>query len=387
MAWFNFWKTSKRAITATNSHNFGLYVDSTAAGICVSEQTALALSCLWRAARVVSESVGTMPLKLYSRGSAGREEAREHPLWSLLHDEPNPDQSAYDFWQLLLCWSVIWGNGYAEIVRQGDGVVSSLYPIPPWSVQPDRDTQGNLYYRVGPDLILDPPDILHLKGPSADGSQGYRLCQVARDSLANALAVDRFAGSAFANNLKLGGTINHPGALSDNARENLRASWKRDYGGYANAGKWILLEEGMTAVPFQINIEQAQLVPVQQQQIYEVCRWIGVDPIFVYEYGRATWNNAEAQTRNFLQFSLNPKLVQAEGELNRKVVRDPELYAEFVRESIIQMDAKTQAEVWQIGVNAGWYEVNEVRAWLNLPPTTEPEPQPVEETVNANPTE
>jgi HK97 family phage portal protein len=105
--------------------------------------------------------------------------------------------------------------------------------------------------------------------------------------------------------------------------------------------------------------------------VYEVCRWIGVDPIFVYEYGRATWNNAEAQTRNFLQFSLNPWLRRWETEVGRKLLRPEErgqLYAEFTREAVVQLDIKTQSDVWAAGVSAGWYTVDEVRGWLNLPP-------------------
>ena len=144
-------------------------------------------------------------------------------------------------------------------------------------------------------------------------------------------------------------------------------------------------------MPYSVNNETAQFLESRQYQILEVCRWVGVDPIFLFEYGRATWHNAEQQTRNFLQFSLNPWLRKIESEVNRKVISKADrrdTYAEFVREAVIQMDAKTQAEIWKIGVEGGWLLPDEIRKLQNKPPLPkQPQPQqpPAQQEPNGSP--
>lgn len=363
--------TKKRELVAADFG--GLFGTPTKSGVTVTESTALALSALWRAARVVSETIGTMPLKVYRRTADGREEARETTYWDLLHDEPNPDTSAVDFWSQVMWSAVLHGNGYAEIVRDGSGAVTALHWIPPWTVSVGKLKAGGLGYQVLTDqgtLALPASDVLHIKGPSPDGSCGYKLVSLARESLGLSLALDQFGSTFFGNGTQIGGVLEAVGSLSDAARENIREGWATAYQGVANAHKIPVLEEGLKFVPFSVNNETAQFLESRQYQISEVCRWVGVDPIFLYEYGRATWNNAEAQTRNFLQFSLNPWLCKIEAECNRKVISKADrrdTYAEYVRESVIQMDAKTQAEIWKTGVEGGWYTHDEIRRWLNLP--------------------
>lgn len=391
-------KTSKKATTPAKKRDLtaasfgGLFGTPTSSGITVTESSALALSALWRAARVVSETIGVMPLKVYKKTAEGREEARETGYWDLLHDEPNPEMSSVDFLSLLMWNAVIWGNGFAEIVRDGTSAVTALYPIPPCTVSVGKLKTGGIGYQVQTDqgtLTLPASDVLHIKGPSPDGTTGYQLVKLARESLGLSLALDTFGASFFGNGCNIGGVLETVGSLTDEARDNIRDGWLGTaYQGASNAHKIPVLEEGLKFVPYQVNNEQAQFLESRTHQIYEVCRWVGVDPIFLFEYGRATWNNAEAQTRNFLQFSLNPWLRKIESECNRKIIGKADrkdTYAEFVRESVIQMDTKTQHEVWQIGVTGGWYEANEVRKWLNLPPIKEPKPQsPAPQESNGN---
>ena len=318
-----------------------------------------------------------MPLKVYENTTDGRIEARDTDYWALLHDEPNPEQSTVDCLTQMMWWAVLFGNAYAEIVRDGAGRVTHLYPIPPTVVTAGQNDQGQLVYEIktaNGDIVLPSSEVLTIRGPSPDGTTGYRLVQTARESFGLSLALDRFGSAYFGNNCKVAGVIKATGALSDAARENIRAGWVTTYGGVDNAFKVPVLEVGLDFQPFEVSNEAGQFVQSRQHQIYEICRWVGVDPIFVFEYGRATWNNAEAQTRNFLQFSLNPWLRKLECEISRKVISPADrgrYYAEFVREAIIQMDTKTQHDVWAIGVDKGWYTKDEVRKWLNLPKVKE----------------
>lgn len=386
MGLFSFFKKQpKRAVTWEQGFRAGLVESPSISGQRVTEDTALGLSTVWRACRVISESIGAMPLKVYKKTDKGRSEARDHSLWQILHDEPNTEQSAVDFFSLMTWWAVLWGNAYAEIEFSGDGSILGLHPIPPWAVTPGRNSLGNIVYEVHTeteDIILDASSVMHIKGPSADGSVGYRIVQIARDSLGFSLAAERFGSSYFANSCKIGGVLKTAGQLSEQARENLKASWAKLYSGVENTGKVPVLEEGLDFAPFSISNEAGQYDQTRQQQVYEVCRWLGIDPVFVYALGQNPGGVAEQQTRNFLQFTLNPWLRKIESEVTRKCVKPSErdvIYPEFVRESLISMDAKTQADVWAVGIGAGWLTIDEVRAFQNLEPLPQPakqDPQP-----------
>jgi HK97 family phage portal protein len=389
---FGYTDQPRRSITWDEAARVGLVQTPSLSGVTVTEEAALALSAVFRATRVLSESVGTMPLKVYQRTPDGRDEARDYPLWPILHDEPNPEQSAVEFFTLLMWWAVLYGNAFAEVVRDGAGRAVQLWPIPPWTCKPHRTDAGPVYVIRTPDaqdVTIAAEDVLHLKGPTPDGSQGYKLAKLAAESFGYSLALDRFGSALFGNSCKIGGVLKTAGQLSETARDNLKRSWANSYQGVDSTGKIAVLEEGLDFVPFTISNEAQEYTLTRQHQIYEVCRWIGVDPIFVYEYGRATWSNSEAQTRNFLQFSLNPWLKKIETELTRKVFPIGErqtYYPEFVRESVVQMDTKTQHEVWAIGVDKGWYQVEEVRQWLNLPKLP-PKPEPIAEPITPQPQE
>jgi HK97 family phage portal protein len=267
----------------------------------VSEQSTLALSTVWRAARVIAESVGTMPMKVYKHSDTGRTEARDHPLWSVVHDEPNPEQSAVDFFSLLQFWAIVWGNAYAEIERTNAGEVIAFNPVPPWAVKPTRNSAGQPVYEVSTEsgiVTLDAVDMVHIKGPTIDGTEGCRLVQIARTSFELSLSCERFGASYFGNSCKLGGVLKTAGILSDIARENLKKSWTSQHAGPDKVGSIGLLEEGLDFLPFSINNNEGQFIESRQHQVLEVCRWIGVDPIFVYAFGAnpGAWPNSKPET-------------------------------------------------------------------------------------------
>lgn len=359
-------------ISAWVGQSLGLVDSPSIAGVTVTEQTALSLSTLWRGARVISESVSCLPKKLYERAERGRKEANNHPAWTLLHDEWNSEMSALDGVQLVQWWATIWGTGYVEIVRDGSGRAVELWPIPPWTCKAKRENGKQVFECSSENGTVDIPheDVLVIRGPSKDGSVGYRLVQVARESFGFSLAADRYGSAVFGNMCRVGGVLKTQGQLSEQARENLRQSWKTMYQGVDKSGAIAVLEDGLEFQPFTLNNQAGQYQETRQHQIHEICRWLGIDPIFVYAFGTNPGGVAEQQTRNFLQFTLNPWLCRWESEVNRKCLLPSERsthYFEFVREAVIQMDAKTQHEIWKIGVDGGWYDANEdIRPWLNL---------------------
>ena len=373
----------KRAISYQQGLEAGLCGVPVRSGVTVTESTALTLSTVWRAARLISESVGTLPLKLYRKGDDGRTEATDHFLWTTLHDEPNPEMGTVDFLSLLQWWACLWGNAYAEVERDGTGAVLALWPVAPWRVKTCRDSDG-LYYEVDGDDEIRARDMLHIKGPSPDGSEGYRLVHQARESFGFSLACDQFGSSFFGNAARPSGVLEVPNSMSPETQTNIAKSWNQLQSGVSSTGKVAVLEEGVSWKPLSVSNEAGQYDQTRQFQVLEVCRWLGVDPIFVYAFGANPGGVAEQQTRNFLTFTLNPWLRRWECELARKCISRDEravLYPEFVREAILSLDAKTQAEIWGIGVDHGWLLADEVRKFQNMRPMPQltPAPAPVQE--------
>jgi HK97 family phage portal protein len=351
--------------------------------VTVNADTVIAVPAVLRAVTVISDSIGTMPIKMYRKVKDGRENVDDDPV-AVLFEEANPEQSADEFFSQLQWYAELYGTGYAEIERNGLGEPIALWSIPTHQVTPKRDDIGNVVYEVRtPEAaaVIDATNMLVFKGRIGDALEGLNPVKLARQSFEYTLSLEAFGNNYFKNNCLFGGVLEAP-HMSDNARDNLINSFRNANSGTKNVGKWIMLEEGAKANRNTINNESAQYLENRNAQILEVCRVYGVDPLFLYDYSKATWNNAEHQVRNFLQFTLNPKLKRNEAELKRKLMPEgmkKDYYFEYLRESIVQLDAKTQDELYALGLDKGWYRLEEVRKWKNLPPLPKELPNVVDE--------
>lgn len=361
----------------------------------VNEATALSVSTFYRAARVISDTVAGMPLKLYRKTDVGREEADELPLYDILRHEPNPYAGDVEFKSQMQFWAILYGAAFAYIAREGLEV-TGLYPIHPGNVRVGRSQAGGRLFEVTTPTskeVLADHEVLYLAGPSLDGTIGARLCQIARESLGLTMSLDQAGAAHFGNAMRPGVILEYPGGFGENspARKNILESYEAIYRGTENTGRALLLEEGMKANIVPTSPEQSQYNESRQFQILEICRWVGVDPIFVFEYGRATWNNATQQVLNYLQFTIDPHLRRWESEIARKCITKadrPFLYPEFLRESIVRMDPVTQHQVWEVGQRLGIYSPGDIFRMQNRPVPDgadfyvwqkEPELEPVEE--------
>lgn len=375
----NVFISSKRSVTYADI--FGPDPDKGA--VTVSEDTVIGVPAVLRAVTVISDSIGTMPLKMYHKVKDGRELVDDDPV-AKLFEEANPEQSADEFFSQLQWYAELYGTGYAEIERNGLGEPIALWNIPSHQVTAKRDAIGAIVYEVRTsegNAIIDAANMLVFKGRIGTSLEGFNPVKLARQSFEYSLSLDAFGNAYFKNMCNFGGVL-EAGTLSDTARENIVKSFRAAASGAKNTGKWIMLEEGVKANRNAINNEAAQYNEQRQAQILETSRIFGVDPIFLYDYSRATWNNSEHQVRNFLQFTLNSKLKRNESELKRKLMPEnmkKDFYFEYLRESIVQLDAKTQDELYALGVDKGWYLLDEVRKWKNLPPLPKEEIKPVNE--------
>jgi HK97 family phage portal protein len=344
----------------------------TSTGVSVSEYTALNYSGVWSAVKLVSGDVASQPLVLYRRVGNGKERYEAHPLYRLLHDQPNPEMSSLTFRQTLQAHALTWGNGYAEIERDTVGRPKYLWPLTPDRVHPDRDA-GKLVYRVsnnsGRDTTLEAQDVLHIPGLGWDGTQGYGVIAKARESVALGIAAERFGGKFYGNGSTFGGTLTHPTKFSTpQARENFEKALRNRSQGVDRAHGLLLLEEGITYQQLGIPPDQAQFLESRQFQITEIARWFNVPPHKIGDLSRATFSNIEQQNIEYVQTTLIYWFEAWEQELMRKLISPLERNQQFIEhvvEGLLRGDSQGRAALQSAEFNIGALTPNESRALAN----------------------
>ena len=266
-----------------SSSFYSFFFGGTSSGKPVNETTAMQMTAVYSCVRILSEAVAGLPLNVYRYNDAGgKEKAFKHPLYRLLHDEPNPEMTSFAFRETLMSHLLLWGNAYAQVIRNARGEVIALYPLMPDKMTVDRDNNGRLFYlyqrgaedarAVGSDrrVYLPPSDVLHIPGLGFDGLIGYSPIAMAKNAIGLAIATEEYGAKFFANGAAPSGVLEHPGTIKDPQR--VRDSWNAAYQGSANAHKIAVLEEGMKYTPIGISPEQAQFLETRKFQINEIAR-------------------------------------------------------------------------------------------------------------------
>jgi HK97 family phage portal protein len=346
---------------------------SVSSGVSVNEQTALNYSAVWAAVQRISGDVGSLPLVLYRRVGDGKEPLRDHPTYRLLHDQPNPDMTAVVFRETMQAHLLTWGNAYAEIDWRGDGRPQALWPIDPSRVTPERDAGGNLYYKVQnyskADMKFAPEDMLHIPGLGFDGTCGYSVVQKARESIGLGIAMERFGGAFFGNGATLGGTLTHPGRLSDQAKKNLRESFNARHRGVDRAHNVGILEEGVVYTPLGVPPDDAQFLESRMFQVTEIARWFQVPPHMLADLTKSAFSNIEQQQIDYYTGTLRRWLVRWEQEINRKLVlQQGTQFVEHVIDGLLRGDIESRYQAYAVGRQWGWLSADDVRAKENMNP-------------------
>ena len=275
--------------TAGSSYSF--FMGGSAVGKNVNERSAMQMTAVYACVRILSEAIAGLPLHMYQYQEDGsKKKATEHPLYHLLHDEPNPEMTSFVFRETLMTHLLLWGNGYCQIIRNGKGEVVALYPLMPNRMTVDRDAKGRLYYQYqkssedaptmeGSNVILDPSDVLHIPGLGFDGLVGYSPIAMAKNAIGLAIAAEEYGSKVYANGAAPSGVLEHPGTLKDPAR--VRESWNAAFGGSSNAHKVAVLEEGLKYSPISISPNEAQFLETKEFQINEIARIFRVPPHMV----------------------------------------------------------------------------------------------------------
>lgn len=363
-----------------NGSGYSFLFGSTASGKAVNERSAMQMSAVYACVRILSEAVASLPLHMYRyNDTGGKEKALAHPLYGILHDEPNPEMSAFSFRETLMAHLLLWGNAYAQVIRNGRGEVVSLYPLMPDRMNVDRDARGRLFYEYtrsdgdtrtlgGKSTVtLSPSDVLHIPGLGFDGLVGYSPIAMAKQSIGMGLACDEYGASFFQNGAQPGGVLEHPGVVKDPKR--VRESWNAIYQGSANAHRVAVLEEGMAYKPISISPEQAQFLQTRKFQIEEIARIFRVPPHMVGDLDKSSFSNIEQQSLEFVKYSLSPWIARWEQSMHRVLLlpsEKPRFFVRFNVEGLLRGDYKSRMDGYAVARQNGWMSANDIRELENL---------------------
>ena len=344
----------------------------------VTPATAVGSTAVWAAVRIISESIATLPLRVYERRDGGRVIATEHPLYPILHDRPNPRQTAVEYREQQLASLLLWGNAYTWIDRWPSGRPRNLWPIRPdrvtvrIDVATENDPVPSLVYVVsthdGGQRVYAADDILHVRGLSSDGLMGLSPIAVHRDAVGLEQAEREFAGRFFGNNGRPGGVLKVAGRLSNDAAVRLKQSWETAHRGLENAHRVAVLEEGIEWQSMGMPLQDAQFVEQRRFSIEEIARIFRVPLHLMGDLQRATYSNIEHQSIEFVVHTIRPwcvRLEQAYATLLYPSERQA-LYVEHSVDALLRGDIKSRYDAYAVARQWGWLSVNEIRALENL---------------------
>lgn len=370
----------------TSGSAYTFFMGGSTAGKAVTERSAMQMTAVYSCVRILSEAIAGLPLQFYKyTESGGKEKAVDHPLYFILHDEPNPEMTSFIFRETLMTHLLLWGNAYAQIIRNGRGEVIALYPLMTDRMSVNRDSDGQLYYEYtvysddaptvkGSTVRLAPTDVLHIPGLGFDGLVGYSPIAMAKNAIGMAIACEEYGAKFFANGAAPSGVLEHPGTIKDPSR--VRESWQSTFGGSSNANKVAVLEEGMKYTPISISPEQAQFLETRKFQIDEIARIFRVPPHMVGDLEKSSFSNIEQQSLEFVKYTLDPWVARWEQAMVRSLLSAEDKKRYFIKfnvDGLLRGDYQSRMNGYAIGRQNGWMSANDIRELENLDRISEEE--------------
>ena len=346
----------------------------TATGIYVNENKALTYTPFWAAVRIISGTLATLPFMVYSRlENGGKNKEQKHTVYRLLHDRPNELMDALTFQETRQAHVLCYGNGYAEIQRDGAGRPLALWPLLPDKTQ-RKVKDGIFYYEInlgGGFAYLPDYNVLHIKGLGFDGYTGYNVVSYHKESIAYGLAAKEYGARFFQNDASPGGILEIPSSLSDKAFKRLKESWMEGQGGLSNTHRIKILEEGLKYNKIGIDPKQAQALEVQKWNVDDVSAIFQIPPHKLGSMEFSKFNNVEQLNLDFLATTMLYWFRKWEQECNYKLFMPSEqksLFCEILYDAILRADIKTRYDAYNTGRNAGFLCVDDIREKENMNP-------------------
>ena len=384
---FGFGQARDKPVDKAADAGYSFLFGRTTSGKPVNERTAMQTTAVYACVRILAEEVASLPLHVYEyQDDGGKKLVHDHPLYYLLHDEPNPEMTSFVFRETLMSHLLIWGNAYAQIIRDGAGRVLGLYPLLPDKMEVQRDDKGNIYYvysrnsdenpmfKEYGNIKLKAEDVFHIPGLGFDGLIGYSPIAMAKNAVGMTLACEEYGASFFANGANPGGVLEHPGVLKDPSK--VRESWNSVYRGVSNAHKIAVLEEGMKYQQIGIPPEEAQFLETRKFQINEIARLYRIPPHMVGDLDKSSFSNIEQQSLEFVKYTLDPWVIRWEQSLQRSLLLPGEKGKYFIKlnvDGLLRGDYQSRMNGYAVGRQNGWFSANDIREMENMNPIPDEE--------------
>ena len=384
---FGFGQARDKPVDKAADAGYSFLFGRTTSGKPVNERTAMQTTAVYACVRILAEAIASLPLHVYEyQDDGGKKLVHDHPLYYLLHDEPNPEMTSFVFRETLMSHLLIWGNAYAQIIRDGAGRVLGLYPLLPDKMDVQRDDKGNIYYvysrnsdenpmfKEYGNIRLKAEDVLHIPGLGFDGLIGYSPIAMAKNAVGMTLACEEYGASFFANGANPGGVLEHPGVLKDPSK--VRESWNSVYRGVNNAHKIAVLEEGMKYQQIGIPPEEAQFLETRKFQINEIARLYRIPPHMVGDLDKSSFSNIEQQSLEFVKYTLDPWVIRWEQSLQRSLLLPGEKGKYFIKlnvDGLLRGDYQSRMNGYAVGRQNGWLSANDIREMENMNPIPDEE--------------
>ena len=346
----------------------------------VDEKSAMQIATVYACVRLLAETVAGLPLHLYRSmdGGSAKERATDHPLYKLLYRQPNPEMTSFSFREVMMTHLLLWGNCYAQIIRDGKNGILGLYPLLPENMEIDRDEKGQIFYiyhaytdekpgENNKDIYFRRDEIFHVPGLGFNGLVGFSPIAMMKNALGTTLAVEKYGSSFFKNGAQPSGVLEHPGVLKDPSK--IRENWSDVYGGANNAHKVAVLEEGMSYKAISLPPEDSQFLSTRQFGVNEICRIFRVPPHLVQDMEHATFSNIEHQSIDFVVHTLTPWLVRFEQAIIKDLLLPDEqddYFPKFNVDGLLRGDYQSRMQGYATGISNGFLSPNDIHRLENM---------------------
>ncbi|MDK4704321.1 phage portal protein [Rhizobium sp. CNPSo 4062] len=346
------------------------------AGESVNDANVMTISSVWACVNLISGTISSLPLMVYRiDGSGNRIVAKDHPLYRILHDSPNYDQTAVDFWDFVAASIELRGNAYAQILRSTTAIIG-LVPVNPACMNVRRLSDGSIQYSWtdnGKSYIESDRGVLHIRGFGGDPLGGMSTLHFGRHAFGLARTIDKTAGKMFANGMRPGVTLTFEKWLTDQQRKDIDGKLEEKFVGAVNAGKPFVLEGGQKLQVIDMKPEDAQMLQSRAFSVQEICRFFGVPPFMIGHTEKVTsfGSGLSEQVLGFQKFTLRRRLKRIEQALEKQLLTPVERAAgttiEFNLDGLLRGDSSARATFYQTMTQIGAMTINEVRALENMP--------------------
>jgi HK97 family phage portal protein len=352
----------------------------TASGVRVDPDTAMRATAVYACVSLLSETLAGLPQGIHRKLERGNEEAKDHPLWSLLHDQPNELMTSFDARVAGMVAKLLRGNAVSRLVRDNSGTIREIIPLHPELVRAKVLRDGRtLTYELNDgapgNTTLYPGEYWRDIGLTHNGIFGVSALTYAREAVGLALALEEHGARLFSNGARPQGLLRMKGGWPDEgARKRSEDSWKAANGGLANAHGTAVLEGDIEYQPLSMTSRDAQFIEERKFQAIEIARMFRVPPHMIQDLDRGTFSNIEHLDISFVRHSVRPWVIRLEQSAFRDLLLPKERDELFVRlnlNGLLRGDTAARVAYYEAMLDRGAMTPNQVRELEDMNPGPE----------------